>query len=297
MIPIAFFKSDPTEYILVYKRGRVVREGSGLTFFYWKPTTSIALVPTSTTDAPFIFNEITGDFQAVTIQGQLTYRISDPKTMAALLNFTIAPRTKRYLSEDPDSLPQRIINVVQGQTRNEVSQLPLEKAVRQADPIARRVMAAIKESNMLTEMGVECVSLFITSLKPIPEIAKALEADYREALQKRADEAIYARRAAAVEQERKIKENELSTQVTLEQQRKELVELEGENTRKAAEYEAQAIKTRFAVYQTVDPRVITALSLKELAENAEKIGTLMITPDLVGTLLAGNKADAANGRD
>jgi len=197
MIPIAFFKSDPTEYILAYKHGRIVREGSGLTFFYWKPTTSIALVPTSTIDAPFIFNEITGDFQAVTIQGQLTYRISDPKTMAALLNFTIAPKTKRYLSEDPESLPQRIINVVQSQTRNQVSQLPLEKAVREADPIGKRVMTAIKESNVLTEMGVECVSIFITSLKPIPEIAKALEANYREALQKRADEAIYARRAAA----------------------------------------------------------------------------------------------------
>jgi regulator of protease activity HflC (stomatin/prohibitin superfamily) len=296
MIPIAFFKSEPTEYTLVYKRGRIKREGSGLAFFYWKPTTSVVLIPTSTTDAPFLFNEMTGDFQAVTVQGQVTYRIAEPKTMATLLNFTVNPRTKRYLSEDPDSLAQRIVNVVQAHTRNELAQLSLDKTLRQAEAIASRAMAAIKASNVLTEMGVECVSIFITSIKPIPEIAKALEADYREALQKRADEAIYARRAAAVEQERKIKENELSTQVALEQQRKAFVELEGENTRKAAEFEAEAIKARFAAYQTTDPRVLVALSLKELAENAEKIGSLMITPELLGTILDSKGTTGAHGR-
>jgi len=296
MIPIGFFKSEPTEYVLVYKRGRIVREGRGLAFFYWKPTTSIVLIPTGTIDAPFVFNEVTGDFQAVTVQGQLTYRISHPQTMATLLDFTVNPKTKRYLADDPGNLAQRVVNVVQGHTRAELAQLPLDKALRQADPIAERVMATIKEAKVLAEMGVECVGIFITSLKPIPEIAKALEADYREALQKRADEAIYARRAAAVEQERKIKENELNTQVALEQQRKELVELEGENTRKATEFEAEAIKTRFAAYQGVDPRILVALALKELGENAEKIGNLMITPDLLGMVLQDKAAVGTHGR-
>lgn len=290
MIPVSFFKSEPTEYVLVYKRGNVVREGSGLAFFYWRPTTSIVLVPTGTVDVPFVFNETTGDFQAVTVQGQLTYRISEPKTTAGLLNFTVNPRNKRYLSDDPEQLAQRIVNVVQGQTRNELSQLSLDKSLRQAEPIAKRVMETIRASRVLADMGVECASLFVTSLKPIPEIAKALEAEYREALQKRADEAIYTRRAAAVEQERKIKENELSTQVQLEQQRKNLVELQGENAKKTAIYEAEAAKSQLAVYASADPRILTALALRGLAENADKIGNLMITPDLLGTLLEGKTA-------
>jgi len=167
--------------------------------------------------------------------------------------------------------------------------LALDQALRQAEDLATRAMTAMKTERVLAELGVECVGLFITAIKPIPEIAKALEADYREALQKRADEAIYARRAAAVEQERKIKENELSTQLALEEQRKGLVELEGENIRKAAEYEAQAVKTRMGAYQQIDPKVLLALSFKELAENAEKIGNLMITPELLGTILEAKK--------
>ena len=65
--------------------------------------------------------------------------------------------------------------------------------------------------------------------KPTPEVGQALEAEYRETLLRKADEAIYARRAAAVQEERKIKENELSREIALEEQKKKLIDLQGEN--------------------------------------------------------------------
>lgn len=286
MIPIKFFKSEPTEYVLVYRGGRLVREGSGLALFYWQPTTSIALVPTGTVDAPFVFNETTKNFQAVTVQGQLTYRIAAPTVVAALLDFTIHPRRKEYRSEDPDKLAQRVVNVVQKHTRHELLQLTLEDALHSATTIAQRVLTAVTHAEEITAMGVVCVDVFFTSIKPIPEMAKALEAEHREALQKRADEAIYARRAAAVEQERKIKANELATEVALEKERTVLVDLQGANVLKAAEAEAEATKMKLAAYTTMDPKILLALAFKELGANAQKIGNLTITPDLLGMLLS-----------
>ena len=289
MIPVRFYKAEPTEYVLVYRGGKVVREGAGIAFFYWQPTSSLVSIPVSTVDANFVFNETTGNFQSVTVQGQLTYRVSDPKTTAKLLNFTIRQLGKKggvlYNSEDPDKLAQRIINVVQVHTRNELLKLPLEEALKQAEGLARTVLEKIREANVLAEMGVECMSVFFTAIKPIPEMAKALEAEYREGLQKRADEAIYARRAAGVEQERKIKENELDTAVTLEQQKKELVELQGANIRKQAEDEAHATRVKFAAYKEVDPKALLALGFMNMGTNAEKIGNLTITPDLLATIL------------
>jgi len=96
-------------------------------------------------------------------------------------------------------------------------------------------------------------------------VAKALEAQYRETLLRQADEAIYARRAAAVEEERKIKENEQNTEITLEQQRQQLITLQGDNARQEAEYQGQALEVtaehkanaatrELAVYQASDPR-------------------------------------------
>jgi len=53
--------------------------GAGLSFFYFQPASSIVSVPLASANIPFVFNEPTADFQTLTVQGQMTYRISDPK--------------------------------------------------------------------------------------------------------------------------------------------------------------------------------------------------------------------------
>src|SRR5262245_52694095 len=101
MLQINFMKAPPTTYVLQFKHGRVKREGRGLSFLYHAPTSTIVLVPLASADVPFVFNEVTADFQAVTLQGQLTYRISDPRRAAALLDFSVL-RDGKYASDDPD---------------------------------------------------------------------------------------------------------------------------------------------------------------------------------------------------
>jgi regulator of protease activity HflC (stomatin/prohibitin superfamily) len=285
MFNIGFFKGQPTDYIIKFVNGKVKREGQGLSFFYWKPNTTIAAIPIVTTDANFIFNEITQTFQEVTVQGQLTYRINDTKKISLLLDFSINPATKKYSSEPLDKLARRIVNAVQMAVREEIQRCSLEDSLRKSEDLAKTVLSKIKQDVMLNSIGVECISIYFISIKPTPELSRALEAEYREAIQKKADQAIYSRRAAAVEQERKIKENELDSAITLEKSKKELVELEGHNTIKEAEYQSKALDMQLNPYREVDPKVLLALGLKSLGENADKIGNLTITPDLLATIL------------
>ena len=285
MFQIAYFKSEPTEYILAYSNGRVFRQGAGRAFWYWRPSTSIALVPISTIDALFMLNETTGNFQAVTLQGQITYRIIEPRTTAQLLDFTIDPRTRQHRSDDPGKLSQRIVNVVQAHTRNTLQRQTLEQALRGAETLASTVLARIQEEQVLATMGVECISLFFTAIKATPEMARALEAEYREALQQRADQATYARRADAVEQERKIKQNELSTAVDLEQRRQELVDLQGDNTRKQAAFTSEATRIELDPFTTLSPQLLLALAFRDFAANAQKIGNLTISSEILEQLL------------
>lgn len=287
MALIGYFKAEPTEYILAYNNGQIFQQGAGRAFWYWSPRTSIALIPVATTDVTFAFNETTSNFQSITLQGQFTYRITEPETIAQLLNFTINPRTRSYQSEDPARLNQRIVNIVQMYTRNELQHLTLEDALHSSELLARGVLERLREERSLADMGVECLSIFFTSIKATPEMARALEAEYREALQKRADQAIYSRRAEAVEQERKIKQNELSTQVDLEQRRQELVNLEGANARKQAEFEAESASIQLAPYKELDSRLLMALAFRNFADNAQKIGNLTITSEILEQLLNG----------
>jgi len=326
MFGIKFIKAQPTTYLLQYRGGKVVREGLGLAFFYYAPTTSLVTVPVGSADVPFIFEETTADFQTVTLQGQATYRVGDPKRLASLLNFTLIPNGRGYASEDPKKLPERIIQAINVLARAELQKLPLRDAIRASDVIVETVKSRLAAAEVITSLGLEILGLSVLAIKPTPETARALEADAREQLFRKSDEAIYARRNAAVEQERAIKENELNTEIAVEnkkrqiretqmeaersvQEKKHLVEKEGErkklvalaaeNARAEADARAYGVETTMKALANTDPRVLQALAstsmkpeqliafaFQELAGQAEKIGQLNISPDLLRELLA-----------
>ena len=235
MFGIKFIKVQPTTYLLQYRGGHIVREGLGLSFFYYAPTTSLVAVPVASTDTPFIFQETTADFQAVTIQGQVTYRVGDPKRLAAMLNYTLARDGETYAAEDPNKLPERVIHVINVLARAELQKLPLREAIRASDELVTAVKGRLVGAEEITALGLEVLGLSILAIKPTPETARALEAETREKLFRDADEAVYARRNSAVEQERAIKENELNTEIAVENKKRQIRETQMEADRAVQE--------------------------------------------------------------
>jgi regulator of protease activity HflC (stomatin/prohibitin superfamily) len=312
---ISFIKVPPTTYLLQYKHGTVKRAGAGLSFFYYAPTSTIVAIPMASADVPFVFQEATADFQTVTIQGQLTYRVADPTRLSALLDFSVDSRGK-YFSEDPRKLPERLIHTLQSLTRAITQRLILKEALVSSDAIVEEVLAKLRESEAVSALGVEILSLSILGIQPTPETGRALEAEAREDLQRRADTAIYARRNAAVEQERLIKESELNTEIAVEEkkrqiretqmaaeiaveeQRSQLIDRRVENEHKNADSRAYTLtetlkplrdldwkKLMMLGGKNADPKAMVALAFQEMAENARKIGELNISPDLLRSLI------------
>jgi SPFH domain / Band 7 family len=296
MFGIGYFKAQPTEFVQKVAGGQVKREGQALSFYYLKRRTSVVVVPVSSADAAFVFNEQTGNYQAVTIQGQLTYRIIEPRRTVEMLNYVIDPQTRMHVSQDPERLKQRIIVTVQMETRRQVEGRPLEGVLGNAASISAEVHEEVRSRDLLAPLGVELLSLNFTSVSPNPEVGKALEAEYRESLLRRADEAIYARRAAAVEEEGKIKSNELEGEISLARERERLIDLEAANDRKKSQawgerreleagFTARASEMELAPYRDFDPRKLLALAMRDIGNNAGKVGNLNITSDLLADLL------------
>jgi hypothetical protein len=335
MFGIRFVKAEPTMYVFQYRKGKIVQEGAGLSFFYYAPTSSLVAVPMASVDVPFIFEEVTTDYQSLTVQGQVTYRVRDPQKLSALLNFTLKSDQRSYVSDDPEKLPQRVINQVQVLMRDALQKTTLQDALKSAAQLVTVVRQALQTSEVVESMGIEMLAFSVLALKPTPETARALEASVREKLLQSADEAIYIRRNAAVEQERQIKENELNTEiavenkkrqiretkidadrsvqekrqdmeqaemlgkVTLEEKRKALVALAVENQKIESDAKAYGMTAVMAAFQNVDPKVMQALAgvgmspaqliagaFLNLADNAEKIGNLNISPELLQELMA-----------
>jgi hypothetical protein len=278
---IKYFKGEPSTHVIRYRNGKIVADGEGANFWYMPLNTSVVTVPIVSQDAQFLFTETTANYQEVSIQGTVTYRITDPLLVASRLNFTIDPRSTRFTSDDPDKLVQRIVNLVQGHTRSKLNALSLEEAITSVHSLSVDVFDEVVDNASLAELGVALESLHFTALKAMPEMQKALEADYREGLQQRADQAIYARRAAAVAEERQIRQSELNTEVELENRRKDLVDTQARNNLTLAEAEAKAEELKLNPYGEMPPQALLALALKEWAGNAGNIENLSITPDLL----------------
>jgi regulator of protease activity HflC (stomatin/prohibitin superfamily) len=158
MFAIRFMKSAPTSYVLHFQNGRLHREGPGLSFFYYGPTSTIVSVPLASADIPFAFQENTADFQSVTIQGQLTYRVADPKRLAGLLDFSINPQGA-YRSEDFRKLPERLVHSLQTLMQAETQRFVLRDVLTSSGPLGKSVFAALQSSELVTQLGVEVLNL------------------------------------------------------------------------------------------------------------------------------------------
>ena len=334
MFGIRFAKFEPTLYVLKYKRGNIKTQGEGLAFQYIARTTTLVAIPVGSSDASFIFSETTADFQEITIQGQITYKISDPFKTSKMLNYTINSYTLSYISDDPGKLPDRLVNLAQIAAKRAVKELPLKQAVVSSDSVAQLIFKTLSEDAMVRHLGVQILSLSISAIKPSPETARALEAETREEILKESDEAIFRRRNYAVEQERVIRESELNTEIAVEnknreiqetrlatealaqqkqlemreaeiaftiqaeKQNKTLVELKTQNEKTEADARAYALREIMKVYQEVPPDLLKtltaagidsgrlmALAFQGIADKADKIGNLNITPDLLNAII------------
>lgn len=338
MFGINHIKFDSMTFVLHFKNGRINREGRGLAFFYFAPNSSIVAVPLGSNDLPFIFNETTNDYQSVSIQGQISYKINDPKMLADVLDFTVNDHGQ-YKKNDIEKLNQRIINEAQAATATFVHDTKLKDAIRSAKEVEERILGGLKSSEAIGMLGIDILGANILAIQASPEMARALETKTRETLQQEADQAIYERRNFAVEQERKIKESEMNTEIAVEEKQKqiaekkmesdvqkaendrklremkfaadivieekraELIEQKTLNDKKEAETKGYVIATTLHPYKDVDwktlaalsgnddPRFNIALAFRELAENANKIGNLNISPELLESVLKRSKTD------
>jgi len=312
---IRYMKAAPTTWVMQFKGSRLKREGAGLSFFYWEPTTTLVAVPMASVDVPFAFTEVTADFQQVTVQGQLTFRVADPKKLAALMDYSVTA-LGAYRSEDPQKLTERLVYAAQILTRTSLQQWGLREGLTRSELLEKSVITGLRSTEAVQMLGVEVLSVSILSVRPTPEMARALEAEAREGLQRQSDEAIYERRNAAVEQERRVKQSELETEImvetkrrhiretkmaadiAMEKEREKLLEQKSSNERTLADAQAYTLeKTLGPIRQLdwktlqalssarMDPASMIAVAFRELAENAHKIGELNMSPDLLRTLM------------
>ncbi|MFD0377052.1 SPFH domain-containing protein [Streptomyces sp. NPDC127112] len=313
-------RSAPTTHIRHHRRGRLVHDGRGLSFWYRSLSAALSEVPVDDRELAMAFHARTADFQDVTVQATVTYRISDPAAAADRLDFSVDPDTGSWRGAPLEQISTLLTETAQQHTLDVLARTPL--AVALVDGVAsvrRSVAAGLAAEPRLPDTGIDVVAVRVVAIRPEAEVERALRTPAREQIQQEADRATYERRAVAVERERAIAENELASQIELARREEQLIEQRGVNSRREAEEEAAADgvrteaeaarKVRLAqadaaaaretgsaraeaqaswlrVHDEAGAGTLYALAATRLAENLPRVESITLTPDVLTGLLA-----------
>ncbi|TWT89336.1 SPFH domain-containing protein [Stieleria varia] len=313
MLGFRYLKATPTTYLMRFRNGTAVAQGVGISMWYFQPGSVIVQVNVASQDLPFVFEQQTSDFQDVTIQGNMSFRIAHPDALIKQLDFSVDSRG-RYQSEDPDTLRDRLVRLTQVEAAEYVRSHSLEQMLVAGADLGGRLKAFLQSAPEPSLLGIEIDSLQILTIKASPEMQAALQAETREATLQKADQAVHQRRKLAIESEqeirerelhnerviqekqREVREAELAADVAIEQGRAELVSRQAENEKTLAAARVETLqktltamkgvdwKTIAASSESTDAKQMIALAFGQLAENARKIGRLDISPDLLKQL-------------
>ena len=280
-----YIKFLPNEYVLHYRKGKLVECGTGLSFYFIHKSTAAAVIPVSGMDADFIYQVKTADFQSVTVQGQLAYRIADCDRIAGLVNFSINLKTKAYYDDPLKRLSKRIINIADVMVKRHIELIDLKTAVQSNHKLAGEILEEFGTVDELKALGVEVTGFSILSISAGSETHRALEAKTREAILKESDDALYERRNASIEQERRVKENELNTEISVEEKKKQIREteistkrmlIEKENELKKIEAAAEAERKRILLDTEIENEKIRLDAEIELERKRKELADLRL---------------------
>ncbi|MER6625097.1 SPFH domain-containing protein [Streptomyces sp. NPDC000931] len=238
-------RSTPTAHIRHHRGGKLVHDGPGLGFWFRPLTAALSEVPVEDRELAMTFRARTADFQDVSVQATVTYRIGDPALAAARLDFSVDPDTGAWRGAPLEQLGTLLTETAQQHALDVLARTPLSTALVDGVTAVRdRIAAGLGAEPRLPATGIEVVAVRVMAVRPEAEVERALRTPARELIQQEADRATYERRAVAVERERAIAENELASRIELARREERLVEQRGTNARREAEESAAADRVR-----------------------------------------------------
>lgn len=311
-------RSEPTVQTLHYRRGKLVRSGPGLSFWFRPLVSAVAEVPLDDRELDIRFEGRSSDFQNVAVQGVIAFRVTDPVVLARRIDFSIDLASGRWRRSPMEKLQSIITQLAQQVVWEYLANTELRTLlVEGVDETRRRIAAALAGEPQLAELGIAIVAVRVSALRPTADTEKALEMPTRELIQQAADEATFRRRAEAVENERAIQENELQNRIELARREEQLVVQDGANRRREAEEEAERQRIaatadadrvalvegavakiereRAELYAGLSPVATIALVARDGVGQLPEIGQLVLTPDLLASLAGRLTAGARDG--
>ncbi len=268
-------RAEPNQFVLHFTAGKLSRSGVGIAYWFSPLSAALAQVPVEDISTTFVLNERSRDYQAVKLQCTVIYRVADPAKAVSRINFSVGIDTGTWTERPLEAIATLWMQRALTPTRNYLAGATLEEALREGSEKMRSALwHALGQDAEIAAMGLALVGVVIDQISPLAEVEKALQTPTREAIQGKADEATFQRRAQAVEKERAIKENELATELELERKQEQLIKQRGDNALTQVRQNAAAEHAK-VIAESERLGLISAANAKRTTLDAEAQATAL----------------------
>ena len=147
-------RGDPSFHVLRFRRGQLVSSGRGPAFWFRPMSTSIVELPMDDRELPFLYHARSQDFQDVTVQGVITFRVVAPESLAERVDFTLDLRTGLHAEQPLEKLAGLVTELAQQFTWDYLVHTPLLDILEHGfDEIRARIQLGSTGMTALTAWG------------------------------------------------------------------------------------------------------------------------------------------------
>ncbi|MGI9605106.1 MAG: SPFH domain-containing protein, partial [Acidimicrobiales bacterium] len=177
---VRHLQSSSTSYVRRMRHGKVVNEGTGLSFWFRPRISSISELPVDERELPLMFRDRTIDYQEVAVQASITYRIAQPAVAAERIDFTIDNELGLWEQTPLEQVGGLLTELAQQHSASVLRSMRLTQVMVEGISTLRAAIATgLRSDDRLEETGIEVVDVRVVAVRPEPEMEKALQTPVR----------------------------------------------------------------------------------------------------------------------
>src|SRR5215469_4684902 len=164
---VRHLRGNLTLHVRHLRRGRAVHDGTGLSFFFWPLSAVLSEVPVDDRELALLFHARTADFQDLTVQASVTFRVTDPVTASARIDFSVDPDTGRWRGAPLEQVGGLLTETAQQQVLGMVAVSPLAGVLADGlGQIRDRILHGLVADARLAETGIAVIGARVVAVRP-----------------------------------------------------------------------------------------------------------------------------------
>lgn len=285
-----FGSAGATGNVFLFKDGVIKNKGIAYSGFIGRATT-VAIVPTTMQTINFSLEVQTSDKQTANMSGSVQV-LFNPETIVSKLDFTVNKESGGYLNQWQTVFQALITEKIPGPIREKAKQITIVNIVNSQKELGDQLQTSLIAEKSLSDFGILVQSCSVSKIAPSnSDILRAIGATEKEALLAKSDEATHKRQMSAAENDKALKTFELETDLSLEVQKKKIIEQENANEKlqadaklviekEQADAKLEQLKNELEQLNSLGSDKLLGVSLFNFAKSG-RLQTLNISPELI----------------